>query len=168
MLYHLLPVVIWLLAIGGSAVPIILQFILPYYTFPNNYLWAYLVAAIVLLCLIIIGHIKRHESSTEECFGVAVLLGIGSYWLPSVVFLILPIWIYLIHQNLFHFRNALASIIGFAFVAVWASIAIFMGWIPCPWATFFSIENAYGWIPTSAVLLAWFSSTIVRRILRVR
>ena len=96
-LYHLLPVVFWLLAIGGSIL------------FDRE--WpGYVVALTALLCVLIIGRIKRHTSSVEECFQVALLLGVVSYWLPTVLFLILPIWGYLIYQNLFSLRSFFATV----------------------------------------------------------
>ena len=165
-LYHLLPVVFWLLAIGGSLVPLLPVFD---FRFSNpQYLYGYLVAAIVLIVIVIIGRIKRHTSSVEECFQMALLLGIASYWLPTVVFLTIPIWAYLIYQNLFSGRSLMATIIGYALVAIWAAIAILVGWIANPWEHFFASENALGWIPLGAILLAWFASTIARQILRVR
>ena len=168
-LYNLLPVVFWLLAIGGSLVPLILHFT-PHTSslVPLSYLWGYLTAALALISIWIIGRIKRHTSSVEQCFQVALLLGIASYWLPTVLFLILPIWAYLIYQNLFSFRSFLATLIGLAVVAIWAALFIWFGWIANPWMDIFAKENAWGWIPTGAALIAWLSSTIAQQILRVR
>jgi len=166
MLYHLLPVVFWLLAIGGALVPA-----LPFFNnqLPNaNYYFGFLVALIVLICIAVIGRIKRHTNSVEECFQVALLLGIASYWLSTVLFLIIPIWAYLIYQNLFSFRSFLATLIGLMIVAIWAALFIRFEWIANPWAEFFALKNAWGWIPTGAALLAWLASTIARQILRVR
>ena len=151
-LYHLLPVVFWLLATGGS--------VLFYREWQG-----YVVALLALICAWLIRRIKRHASSEEECFVVAILLGIAAYWLPSVLFLILPVWAYLIYQNLFSLRSFLASLIGFAVVAIWiAVLSVFQ------LATFnFQLaHNVRAWIPTGAVLLAWLGTTIVRQTLRVR
>lgn len=166
-LYHLLPVVFWLLAVGGSLVPVWLLFY-GEQSVPANYYWGFLVVSLVLLCIVIIGRIKQHADSIEECFQVAVLVGIASYWLPTVLFIMIPFWGYLIFRNLFSFRSFLSSLIGFALVAIWAALFIQMGWIANPWAQFFAIENAWGWIPTGAILLAWLASTIARQTLRVR
>ena len=167
-LYHLLPVIFWLLAVVGTLVPVILNFTPYTIHLTPNYYWGYLVTALVLFCIVIIGRIKRHTSSIEECFQMAVLLGVASYWLPTVLFLTLAFWAYLIYQNLFSFRSFVATLLGFALVAIWATIFIYLGWIANPWADFFATENAWGWIPTGAILLAWFASTIARQILRVR
>ena len=121
-----------------------------------------------MLSVFIIGRIKRHTTSVEECLQVAFLLGIASYWLPTALFVIIPIWTYLIYQNLFSFRSFLATLIGLVIVAIWAALFIWLGWIDNPWAMFFAKENAWGWIPTGAALLAWIISTIARQILRVR
>ena len=168
MLYHLLPVIFWLLAVVGTLVPVILNYTPYTIHLTPNYYWGYLVTALVLICIVFIGKIQRHSSSVEQCFQVALLLGIASYWLPTVIFLILPIWGYLIYHNLYSFRSFLATLIGFATVAIWAALFIVLGWIANPWADFFAKENAWGWIPTGAILLAWFASTIARQILRVR
>ncbi|MBR6035059.1 MAG: hypothetical protein IKP39_03280, partial [Paludibacteraceae bacterium] len=123
------------------------------------------VAAIALLCIFIISRIKRHTNSIEECFQVALLLGIAAYWLPSVVFLIIPIWGYLIYQNLFSFRAFMASVVGFATVAIWYAVFHFLSLF-----TFhLSLDyNLYAWIPTGAILLAWLASAIVRNKLQIR
>lgn len=165
-LYHLLPAVFWLLAIGGSLVPALPSLNTKLSTL--NYYFGYLVTAFVLIVIVIIGRLKRHTSSIEECFQMALLLGIASYWLPTVLFLTLAFWIYLIYQNLFSFRAFIATLIGYAVVAIWAAIFIVLGWIANPWAHFFATENAWGWIPTGAILLAWLASTIARQTLRVR
>jgi len=166
LLYHLLPAVFWLLAIGGTLVPALLPF--TFRLSPFTYYSGYWVAAIVLIVILFIGRIKRHASSVEECFLMAIFFGIASYWLPTVVFLTIPVWAYLIYQNLFSGRSFLATFLGYAVVAIWAAVFIFFGWIANPWAHFFAIENALGWIPLGAVLLAWLGSTIVRQTLRVR
>lgn len=175
-LYHLLPIAFWLLAIGGSLVPVLLN-LLPFnFHFSPftshlslfNYLYGFAVAAVVLVCIAILKHIKRHTSAVVPCWHVAVLLGIASYWLPTVVFLIVPMWIYLASRRLFEMRAFMASFLGFLFVAVWAVVGVFMEWIACPWMDFFAKENALGWIPLGAVLIAWLASTIARENLRVR
>ena len=99
---------------------------------------------------------------------MAIVLGIASYWLPTVLFLTLVFWGYLIYRNLFSMRSFLATLTGYAAVAIWAAVFIVMGWISNPWAAFFAKENALGWIPLGAILLAWLFSTIARQILRVR
>ena len=121
-LYYALPVVFWLLAVVGTILPITLDSRLS----TINYYWGFLVTAIVLTCIVIIGCIKRHESSVEQCFQVAVLLGVASYWLPTVVFLTLPIWIYLIYRHLFNMRSFIATLLGYAFVAIWAIVSVMM------------------------------------------
>ena len=167
-LYHLLPVVFWLLAIVGTLVPVFLNFTPYTLHLTSNYYWGYLVSLLVLLVILLIGRIKRHTSSVEECFQMALLLGIASYWLPTVLFLTLIVWGYLIFRNLFSLRSFFATLIGYSLVAIWAAGFILLGWIANPWADFFAKENALGWIPLGAILVAWLASTIARQILRVR
>lgn len=161
-LYHLLPAIFWLLAVGGAVLP------MAFVSLPDNYWWGFAVTAIVLTCIVILGRIMRQTSTVEQCFQVAVLLGIASYWLPTVVFLIIPMAGYLYYRHLFDQHSFFAVLIGFGLVAIWAAVFIFFGWITNPWVAFWATENAWGWIPTGAVLLAWLASTIVRQNLRVR
>ena len=164
-LYNLLPVVFWLLAIGGSLVPLL---IFGFRGVPGNYYFGYPVSLVVLLCIYIVSRILRHASSVEQCFQVSLLLGIASYWLPTLLFVILPIWGYLIYRNIFSFRSFLSSLVGVLTVSVWAAVFIWLGWIDNPWAHFFAKENAWGWIPAGAILIAWLATTIVRQTLRER
>ena len=158
LLYHLLPVAFWLLAIGG----IVLWETIFNFQFS---IFNYLPALAALLSVTIIRRIPRHTDSVQQCFQVAILLGIASYWLPSVVFLIIPIWIYLIWQNLFNLRSFLATFIGLGLVAVWLVVFNQLQ------ITNYQLQiayNLYAWIPTGAILLAWLGTTIVRQTLRVR
>jgi len=166
MLYHLLPVAFWLLASGGSAVPFLLpvQDSLP----PLAYAFCYIPAVIAILCFLIIRRIQRHASSVEECFQVGLLLGIASYWMPSVLFLLIPVWGTLIYRNIFSFRSFLSTLIGLSLVTIWAVIAVKMGWIGNPWAEFFAPRNNWAWIPTGSFLLAYVASAIARHVFLVR
>ena len=162
MLYHLLPVVFWLLAVVGSVTPFFV------FSLPANYAWGYVVVALVLTCIVVLGRIQRHVIAIEECFQVAVLIGVASYWVPTVLFLMVPIWGFLIIRNHFSFRSFMATLIGFALVAIWAAIFIYLGWITNPWADFFANEYAWGWSPTGSFLLAWLASTIAHHVFKVR
>jgi len=155
-LYHLLPVVFWLLAIGGSIIPLF---------FVEHYAWGFIPAALAWLSVVIIRHIQRHTNSIEECLVMALFLGVASYWLPSVLFLILPIWGYLIYHNLFSGRSILATLIGLAIVAVWMAILTQLSIINYPLSI---THNLWAWLPTGAVLMAYIASTTARQNLRVR
>ena len=165
MLYHLLPAIFWLLAISGSVVPIILN-LSTFNIQLSTYYWGFLVAVLALLSVYLISRIQRHSSSVEECFQVALLLGIAAYWLPSVLFLILPIWGYLIYQNLFSLRSFIATLLGVAAVLVWVLALAFL------WPDTFHLSsisaNLSYWIQTGAFVAAWLASFIARRELRVR
>ena len=157
LLYHLLPVAFWLLAIGGIV-------IWEMYHLPFT-IYHFVPALAALLSVTIVRHIPRHTDSIQQCFQVAVFLGIASYWLPSVVFLVIPIWIYLIWKNLFNLRSFIATFIGFGLVAVWMVVLEFLH------LTHYTLHIAYNWhawFPTGAILLAWLGTTIVRQTLRVR
>ena len=158
MLYHLLPVAFWLLAIGAI---VLWQFI-----FNSQFsIFNYLPALLALIATMRIRHVPRHTDATEPCFQVGLLLGLASYWLPSIVFLILPVWGWLIYQNLFSLRVLLASLIGWATVAIWIAVLSQFSIVNCA----FSIANALpAWFPVAAVQIAYLTSTIVRHNLRVR
>ena len=161
MLFHLLPVVFWLLAIGGS----VLWFVLRGDFQISAFLQAFLPAVIALISILLITSIKRHASSVEECFVVAVLLGVAAYWLLGIVFLIIPLLGYLYVHHLLELRSIAAALVGFALVAVWAYVLTQFSLIDY---TFSLTKNAEGWIPSGAFLFAYLASTIARRILRVR
>ena len=78
MLYHLLPVVFWLLAISGSVLPLLLA--APDSPFSSlTYRLGFVVALPALLVIAIMARIQRHSSSVEQCMHMGVLLGIASY-----------------------------------------------------------------------------------------
>lgn len=156
-LYHLLPVVFWLLAAGGIVLWAICH--LPFT------IYHYVPAVLAWVSVIIIHRIPRHTSAVEPCFQMAFLLGIAAFWLPSVLFVILPLWGYLIYRNLLDLRALLATLIGLATVAIWVVV---LNYLHLTQYTFSLSHNAQLWIPTGAVLLAWLASTIARQNLRVR
>ena len=160
MLYHLLPVAFWLLASGGIVVWEILSPFAFHFSIFN-----YIPAALSLLSAAIIRRIPRHTESVEQCFVVALLLGIAAYWLPTVVGLMILIWFYLIYQNIFSLRSFLSSLLGFACVGVWFFVLSLF-----PFTFHFSpfTYNLSLWIPTASILLAWFFTVIIRKHLRVR
>ena len=159
-LYHLLPVVIWLLAIGGAVVPL-----LPFCGWDIS-LPSYLIPVAVVLCAaFLLTSLKRHASSVETCFIIAVLLGAASYWLPTVIFMAVPACVYLQLRNLLTVRSVTAFLLGYALVAIWMTVFTCLSLFTFH---FSFTQNAYGWIPIGAVLIAWTAATIVRRNLRVR
>lgn len=156
-LYHLLPVTAWLLAIGGIVLWEIynLQFTI----------YNYIPALLAWIAVLIIHIIPRHGDSVEPCFKVGLLLGIAAYWLPSVIILILPMWGVLIYRNLFGMRALLATLLGLTVVAIWLAV---LNFFPLSTFNFQLAHNVRAWIPTGAILLAWLISTIVRQTLRER
>lgn len=169
-LSRVLPIVFWTVAVAGSVcIPFLLSSLNAQPSTLNaNYWWGYAVTALVLTIIVILQRIDRHVIAIGEAFVCALLLGVASYWLPTALFLTVPALIYLIVRNHFSFRTLTAILLGFATVAIWAAVAIVMGWIGNPWASFFAPEQAWGWIPLGAILLAWLASLIARQTLRVR
>ena len=147
-LYHLLPIAFWLLAAGGSVL---------FYREWNGYI----ASLLVLASFYIITHIPRHTSAEEPSFRASLLGAIAAYWIPSAIFLIPAIWIYLIYKMLLSFR----SLIGVAVVAIWIAVLNYLSIFNFQ----FSIAyNVRAWIPVGAFLLAAIGSTIVRQNLRER
>jgi len=175
-LYHLLPIAFWLLAIGGSIVPVIVLQAMHQSAFSLFSIFSYyLPALLVLIIYYFISRIRRYTNSVEECFWVGLLLGIASYWMPSVLLLTIVIWIWLVALNVFSFRSMLSSLIGMAVVAVWAAVLLILQeqelihiGMTNSWAEFFAKKSLWAWIPIGAFSIAWFASTIARRNLRVR
>jgi hypothetical protein len=156
--YHLLPAAFWVLATGGVVLWAVFN--------PPFRVFHYLPALMAILSGAIVRRVERHSSSVEQCFEVGLLLGIAAYWLPTVLFLILPIWGYLIYRNLFKMRSFVATFVGLAAVAIWIAVLAFF----LPESFHFSPFTVHLslWIPTSAIVFAWLGTTIVRQILRVR
>ena len=128
----------------------------------------FLPSVLVLLATLRLDAVKRHHSAVEPAFQMAVLLGIASYWLPTVVLLVFPAWIYLAFRNLTEWRAVWATLIGLALVAVWVAVFVFLGIIEMP-----SLEGRAGvgflsWIPVGALLIAYIASAVVRHNLCVR
>jgi len=166
-LYHLLPVAIWLLAAVGAVLPC---FLIPSLVGEGEgRLVSYFVPAfLALFAVMVIGHISRHASAVEPSFLMAVFLGIASCWLPTVVFVVVPVWFYLAYRHLFNMRVFTASLVGLALVALWMAVCIYLEIMEIP-----SFEGREGvgllsWIPTGAFLFAYIASTIARQTLRVR
>ena len=162
-LYHTLPIVFWLLAGVVCALPWLLENLSIHnlqFTIHN-----YVPALLSLIGVMIVHHIPRHGNAVEPCFRMALLLGIAAYWLPSVLFLILPIWGYLFYRNLFNLRVFCATLIGIATIAIWVVVLYQFSIVNYQFSI---LSNLSAWLPTGAVLVAWLGSTIVRQTLRVR
>ena len=161
-LYHTLPIVFWLLAGLVCVLPWFFHLSpLTSHLSPLNYL----PALFALIAVMIVHHIPRHGSAIEPCFRIALLLGIAAYWLPSVVFLVLPIWVYLIYRNLFNLRVFTATLIGLVTVAIWMMVFHYLSLFTFPKK---KKKNLWNWLPTGSLLFAYIASTISRQNLRVR
>ena len=164
LLRRLLPAIFWLLAIGGSIAP---PFIF-HLKLPTNYWWGFVPVVFALLSLVIAKQIDRHAPYVKQMFQIAAILGIASYWLPTILFLIIPFYIYAIWKGTMNFRAFLAILIALMMDALYAAIFIHLGWIGNPWIHFFEPDYLWGWIPVGAIFIAWLASTIARQILRER
>jgi len=125
----------------------------------------YVASLLVLASFYIITHIPRHTSAEEPSFRASLLVAIAAYWIPSAIFLIPVIWIYLIYKMLLSFRAIIASLIGVAVVAIWVAVLNQLSIINYQLSIAY---NLYAWLPVGAFLLAAIGSTIVRQNLRER
>lgn len=158
-----LPITFWLLAVAGCiVVPLTL------FPLPANYWWGFLVAVLGLILIADLSHLDRHVSSARQGFDIGLLLGIASYWLPTVVFLTLPCWIFMMTRYSFRHRTLLGTLLGFVVVVIYALIGVACGWIENVWTEFFSPARLWGWIPVGAVFLAWLGSYLIREKLKDR
>ena len=105
------------------------------------------------LVLLVFQNIDRHQfrSAAEHTFLMTLLLGIASYWLPSVLLLILPIVAMLIFRNTFDWQALFAIFIALIVVSIYAGIAYWLGWIEPVWLHGFEIPYLTRWIPIVAV-----------------
>ena len=98
-LSRVLPIVFWTLAVAGSVgIPFLLSALeVQSPDFNENYWWGFAATALVLTIIVILKKLDRHEIAIQESFGSALLLGIASYWLPTVLFLTIPVILFLIY-----------------------------------------------------------------------
>ena len=165
LLYHLLPVAFWLLAIGGIVLWHWFYLQTPI-TNHKSQITNYIPALLALVSALIIRHIPRHQTAEEPAFQASVLLGVAAYFLPSVLVLLLPMWVYLLYRHLYSWRVFFASLIGVALVAIWVMVLSYLRPESFQLSTFnFQLSR---WIPTGTCLLAYIGSTIVRQTLRER
>ena len=164
-LYYLLPVAFWLLAIGGALLPV---FLLSTFNSQLSTLHYFLPSVPVLLAALRLTHIHRHGSAVEPAFQMAVLLGIASYWLPTVLLLLFPAWIYLAYRHLMETRAFLSSLLGVALVAIWVAVFVYLGLIEMPSLDGMTGVGYWAWLPSGAFLIAFIASSIARYNLRER
>ena len=134
----------------------------------QEYVGGYLIALDALVVFFIIGRIPKHSSSEKECFLTGLLLGIAACRMPLIVLLTIPVWGWLIYRNLFSLRAFLATLIGYATVAVWL-FAVYLSPLSEEYPLRLSLlANLPFLIPVLSILLAWLLSAITRHLLRER
>ncbi len=156
--------VYWAVGIGGSIVPVFASD----NGVPANYLWGYMVAALLQVPEMLVSRIHLHRASEEACFWLGLMSGIASYWMPTVLFMILPFWIYIISRNFFTLRCIVSTMVGVGIVALYASLAIWQGWLTNVWVDFFALDRLWGWIPVCVIGLSWGATLLTRHILYIR
>lgn len=124
---------------------------------PLQTMWqAQLLTLICLLAVLVFQQIDRHkiETTAEHAFLMAILIGIASYWLPSLLLVWVPIILLLMYRQCFDGQSLIAILLGSAVVALYAALMVWAGWIAPTWLSFFDGATALRWLSIGAVLLA--------------
>lgn len=108
-----------------------------------------------MLAVYVFQHIDRHQvqSAAEHTFLIAVLVAIASYWLPSVLFLLIGVILLLSLRQSFDGQSFLAILMGLALVSIYAALLSWLGWITPTWIDFFATNTLYYWMPIAALCL---------------
>lgn len=111
---------------------------------------------ILNLLIVVIQSIDRHQfrSAAEHMFQITLLLGVASYFLPSIILLIIPVIGYLMYRNIFDSQSLLAILLGILIVALYAAIGCYLGWLEPTWLSFFRGPYLLRWIPITGAALS--------------
>lgn len=112
----------------------------------------------LILAYLTLNQVNRHlnSSASEETFLATLLIGIVSYWLPSVLCSLLLVIILLILRKSFDGRSFLAIFIGLLLVAIYMGLFIYLGWIDRVWSQFFAPDTLNNWIPIGMIVFSIF------------
>ena len=160
----LLPIIILLSAIGVLVGLIVTRILQVEYLIKGcvGSLFSFLSYTICL-------RVDRHKgNAAEEAFLAAFLIAIGSYAFPAILFFQVVLWGILIYRQAFDGRTFMASILGYAAVAIIAFALLRLGWIDNPWLTIFSSHELMAGIVVGVFWGAWVLITIVRQTLHER
>lgn len=116
--------------------------------------WAVQVIILLLnMVLLVFQNIDRHQfrSAAEHTFLMTLLLSIASYWLPTVLLLLLPILFILILRNTFDSQALFAILIALVVVLIYAGLAYWLGWIEPVWLHGLEWGYLSRWLPVLAV-----------------
>lgn len=107
----------------------------------------------IYLLLMQVDH-HTNASAAEETFLASILIGLMSYFLPTLLFSLVLVYIILARRQSFDGKAFLASLIGMLLVALYAGIAIWFGKIDFVWADFFSTATLTRWFPLALMILS--------------
>ncbi len=153
-----LPIAIWLLAAVG---------IYCFYRFSPNPRWEGALG-LFLITPLYQRAVARHATCAKESFIAALVIGIASYWIPTVILLTPLIGWRIASYYTVQFKDVLAFLLGCATVAIYAVLFITLGWCRNRWACFFCPYLLWGWIPLLLVYFATKSAKIAHNWFKIR
>lgn len=120
------------------------------------------IITLLMLAVYVYQQIDRHQinSAAEHTFLISLLIGLSSYWLPSLLLLIVPVILSLIWRQSFDGQSFLAILLGLALIAIYATIFCWAGWIEPSWIHFFNSES----LPLWYIIVAGIVATIINYI----
>lgn len=86
---------------------------------------------------------------------MTLLLGIASYWLPTLVLLLIPIVLALMYRNTFDGQSLLAILLGLATCVIYIGVAYLFSWIELPWLNFFDPQINLRWVEVLALVISF-------------
>lgn len=118
---------------------------------------AQLIVFCLLLVLLVFQMVDRHRfrSAAEQTFMMTLLLGIASYWLPTLVLLLIPIVLALMYRNTFDGQGLLAILLGLATCVIYIGVAYLFSWIELPWLNFFDPQINLRWVEVLALVVSF-------------
>lgn len=123
---------------------------------------AQMVVLLLLTCGYVFEHIDRHQIGfyAEYAFLMSILIGLASYWLPSVLLLILPLMVILAMRQTFDGQSFIAILMGLGLVALYAGLMVWLGWLQPSWFDFWNHDVSLRWLTIAAMC----ASLILNRI----
>lgn len=160
----LLPIALILLAVGGL---VGLRFggILTTDALING-----LVTSLVSwVSIFVVLGVDRHQVyASEEAFLSSLLIAAVSYLLPVIIGIQLALWVILILRNTFNARVFVASLLGYAALAIIYGPLVCLGLLDNNWVAPFETTRLMPAIVVGLFWLSYILVTIVRQSLRVR
>ncbi|MCQ2345482.1 MAG: hypothetical protein MJZ82_01795 [Paludibacteraceae bacterium] len=106
---------------------------------------------------------KHQETAPEPAFICGFLIGVASFWLPSILFLMPLVYIVLIHRQSLDLRTLFAGLLGVGIVIFYYYLLVNCGWIKWGHRTFFRLGDLLTMIAPLIVIISILTITILRQ-----